>query len=227
MRILALVLILSLFLVGCAVEDSDEVIGEVLDDDASSEDVITDVSDVEVVEDVGEGSVDVSLSAEISEVLAHGSRLKSYAYNYRGPDSGTVYAISVKGDKIKIELPEMNVEERGKFYNLIYLDTAEATAEAYCKGHSSCEGAVGKIKDLNYLSVYLDSPFDWLAQITEAEKIGEKQVEGRDTITLETNVGTMTVESYYGFLYRIDNEDKAWIFSDASFNSVKDSEVTP
>lgn len=177
---------------------------------------------------IEEPEEEIKIPNDIKEILEKGkTKLKSYSYNYKSPESDVSYKIYIKGNKIKIIPPEIVNVEEGKFYNTIYLDIEEKTAEAYCIGYSSCEGKVGKIKDLNYEDAYIETPLDWLEKVTEAEKIDERQVEGRNSIYLETNIGKITVESYYGFLYKIEDGKKVWEFSDAAFNSVKDSDVTP
>jgi len=169
----------------------------------------------------------IKIPNDIKEILEKGkTKLNSYSYNYKSPESDESYKIYIKGNKIKIISPEIVNVEEGKFYNTIYLDTEKKTAEAYCVGYSTCGVNLGKIKDLNYEDTYIEAPLDWLAKVTEAEKIDERQVESRDAIYLETNIGKITVESYYGFLYMIEDDSSKWEFSDAAFNSVKDSDVT-
>lgn len=164
----------------------------------------------------------------IKEILEKGkTKLKSYSYNYKSPESNEPSKIYVKGNKIKIVLPNMNVKEQGKFYNTIYLDTEKKTAEAYCVGYSSCGSLLGKAKDLDYEETYIETPLEWLAKVTEANILDERQVEGRDAFYLETNIGKITLETYYGFLYKIEDGKKVWEFTDAAFNSVADSDVTP
>lgn len=165
---------------------------------------------------------------DIREILEKGKTgLSSYSYNYKSPESDVKSQIYVKGNKIKIILPEKNTKEQGKVYNTIYLDTEKKTAQAYCIGYSSCEGKVGKVKDLNYEEAYIETPLGWLAKVTEAKQIDERTVEGRKSIYLETNIGKITVESYYGFLYNIEQGKNKWEFTDAAFNSVADSDVNP
>ena len=169
----------------------------------------------------------IKIPNDIKEVLEKGkTKLTSYSYNYKSPESDLEYELYVKGNNIKITLPEMNIEEQGKFYNTIYLDAEKKTAQAYCIGYSSCEGKVGKVKDLEYEDEYIETPLDWLEKVTEAEQIDERTIEGRKAIYLETNIGKITVESYYGFLYKIEDGEKKWEFNDAALNAVKDSDVT-
>ena len=170
----------------------------------------------------------VKIPNDIKEILEKGkTKLKSYSYNYKKPESDLTYSFSVKGNNIKITLPETNTEDKDKRYNTIYLDTQKKTAQAYCTGYSDCEGKAGKVKDINYQESYIETPLDWVKKVTRANVIDERQVEGRKSVYLETNIGKITVESYYGFLYKIEEGNKVWEFTDTAFNGVKDSEVIP
>jgi len=164
---------------------------------------------------------------DVKEILEKGKKLKSYFYNYKSPESDLAYGIYVKANKIRIDPPEIVNIGGGRFYNKIYLDTEQKTAEAYCKGYSDCGNNLGKITDLTYEDAYIETPIDWLEKVTEAELLDERQVEGRDAIYIKTNIGNTIVESYYGFLYNLEDNNKKWEFTDVSFNSVTDADVNP
>ncbi len=169
-----------------------------------------------------------SIPSDIKELLEKGkTQLKSYSYNYKKPGSDEATKIYVKGNKLKIEPPEIVNVGEGKFYNIIYLDTEAKTAEAYCLGYSRCTINLGKIKDLDYEGTYIETPLDWLEKVTQATKIDERTVEGRKSLYLETNIGKITIASYNGFLYKIEQDKNKWEFSDAAFDSVQDSDVNP
>ncbi|MBW2974561.1 hypothetical protein KY366_02485 [Candidatus Woesearchaeota archaeon] len=170
----------------------------------------------------------IKIPNDIREMLERAeNKLKSYSYNYKGPASEIAYQVYVNGDNMKIVLPKANTEEKDKRYNTVYLDMAEKTAQAYCIGYSACEGKTGKIKDLDYGDTYIETPKDWLDKIERTEKIDERRVEGRDAVYLETNAGRMVIESYYGFLYKVEDGSKVWEFTDAKFNSVGKEDVMP
>ena len=218
-----------ILLVGCAapseqVQETLDVSGEEPIEQLTEEPAET-APEIEESEESGEI---IKIPNDIKDILEKGkTKLKSYSYNYKKPGSDIPYKIYVKGNQIKIIPPEKVVVEEKKFYNSLYLDTEKKTAEAYCVGYSACEGKVGKIKDLDYEEAYIETPLDWLAKVTEAVVIDERRVEERDAVYLETNIGKITVESYYGFLYGIEDGSKRWEFTDASFNSVSDSDITP
>jgi len=169
----------------------------------------------------------IKIPNDIKEILEKGTKLSSYSYNYKGSDSDLEYEIYVKGNKIKIVPPEIINADGGKFYNTIYLDTEEKTAEAYCTSYSNCGVNLGKIKDLNYETEYIETPLDWIKKVTEAQPIDDRQVEGRKAVYIQTNIGKLTIESFYGFLYKIEDNKNKWEFTDAAFNSVSDADVMP
>jgi len=170
----------------------------------------------------------IKIPNDIKEILEKGkTKLNSYSYNYKGPDSDLEYEIYVKGNKMKIVPPEITNVGEGKFYNTIYLDTEKETAEAYCMSYSNCGINIGKIKDIDYEGAYIETPLEWIEKITEAQPIDERQVEGRKAVYIQTNIGKLTVESFYGFLYKIENNKKKWEFTDAALNSLSDDDVTP
>lgn len=170
----------------------------------------------------------IQIPDDIKEILGKGkTKLSSYSYNYQSPESEQTLEIYIKGNKIKIIPPEVVNLEPGKFYNAIYMDTEAKTAEAYCLGYSNCGKNLGKIANLKYEDTYIETPLDWLAKVTEASIIDKRQVEGRDSFYLETNIGKITLETYYGFLYKIEDGKKGWEFTDAAFNSLADSDVIP
>ena len=218
-------IILVVLLVGCATKEQGKTEEQITE---KPEETIPQQQETQPSAEVQEPEEIKTIPDDIKEVLELGkTKLKSYSYNYKSPGITEAYKLYVKGNKIKIVPPEIVNVEEGKFYNTIYIDTEKKTAEAYCIGYSDCTINLGKIKDLNYAESYIKTSLDWLEEVTEAQKIDERQVEGRNALYLDTNIGKITVESLYGFLYRIEDGDKIWEFSDAAFNSVSDSDVTP
>lgn len=144
------------------------------------------------------------------------TKIKSYSYRYKAP-SGKQYDIYVKGNKIKIDYISDDYSN--------YIDTEKQTAEKYCILHSRCGREWGKIADLDYYDAYTETPIDWLDEITESKKIDEGFYYGKQAWKLDTNIGEVTIDEKFGFIYSIKQEDKEYLFTDASFNAVKDSDV--
>jgi hypothetical protein len=167
------------------------------------------------------------ISEDIQKIIEKGQTLDDYSFQYKSPESDEAYEVYVKSNKMKIIPPKIVNVEEGKFYNTIYLDTEAKTAEAYCLGYSRCSKNLGKVKDLDYAEASIRTPIEWLSLINQAEIIDERQMEGRSALYLQTDIGKITLEEHYGFIYRIEDGDKMWEFTDAAFNSVKDEDVTP
>ncbi|MBU0628573.1 MAG: hypothetical protein KKC75_05255 [Nanoarchaeota archaeon] len=168
------------------------------------------------------------IPADIKSVIEKGKIfLKSYSYEYKSPSVKEAHKIYVNGNKIKIIPSKMIILDKDNFYNTIYIDSEMKTAEAYCLGYSACGKNLGKVKDLDFKTTYIETPIGWLNKITSAEKIDERQVEGRASLYIQTNIGKVTLESHYGFIYMVEEGKNKFEFSDAAFNSVQDSDVVP
>jgi len=159
----------------------------------------------------------LSEEEEIQKILGLAeTKIKSYSYKYKSP-LGRQYIISVKENKMKIDSLSSD--------NDIYIDTEEQIAEEWCTSSSRCGREWGKIADLDYYDAYIDTPIDWLPKITDSNKIDEGTYYGKQSWKLNTNIGEVIIDSNFGFIYSIKTEDKDYLFTDASFNTVKDDDV--
>jgi hypothetical protein len=183
------------------------------------EDVCEDGECKELIEWIRPEREEVILSEEeqIQQIFGYAkTKINSYSYRYKDP-TGLQYNIYVKGNRMKIDyLPTDND---------IYLNTENKTAEEWCIVYSRCGRETGKITDLKYDDVYIETPVDWLTKIKEVEKIDEGVYYGKQSWKMDTNIGEIIIDSNFGFIYSIKQEYKAYLFSDASFNTVKDSDV--
>ena len=143
-------------------------------------------------------------------------KIRSYQYRHKDP-SGKQYDIFVKGNKMKIDYISKD--------NVIYLDTDKQTAEEYCIVHSRCGREWGKIADLDYHNTYILTPLDWLERITQSTKITDGFYYGKDGLKLDTDIGEITVDKSFGFIYSLKQDGKEYLFLDAVFNNVDDSDV--
>lgn len=154
---------------------------------------------------------------QIQQIFGYAkTKIKSYYYKYKSP-TGKQYIIYVKENKIRIG----SLSEDNK----IYLDTDTKTAEEWCISYTKCGRQTGKIADLDYYDAYIETPIDWLPKITEAKKIDEGFYYGKQAWKLETNIGKVTIDSKFGFIYSIEQEDKIYLFTEVALNTVKDSDV--
>lgn len=161
--------------------------------------------------------LELSEEEQIKKIFGYTkTKINSYSYKYKGP-SGIQYDIYVKENKIRIGSLSDD--------NKIYIDTEKKTAEEWCISHTKCGRQTGKIADLDYYDAYIETPIDWLPKITESKKIDEGFHYGKQSWVLDTNIGEVIIDSNFGFVYSIKQEDKTYLFSDAKFNVVTDSDV--
>jgi len=162
--------------------------------------------------------LELSEDKQIQQILdSAGIRIDSYSCKYKDP-SGRQYMVYAKGNKIRIG--DLSSD------NKIYIDTDKKTAEEYCTSYTKCGREWGKIADLDYYDAYIETPLDWLKKITESEKIDEGSYYGKQSWKLNTNIGEVVIDEHFGFIYNIKQEDKEYLFTEASFNTVTDSDVT-
>lgn len=155
---------------------------------------------------------------QIQQILGYAkTKISSYSYQYKDP-LHSQYIIYVKGNKMRIDYVSSNYK--------IYIDTEKKTAEKWCISHPDCGKQTGKMADLDYNAAYIETPIDWLPKITEAKKIDEGVYYGKNSWSLDTNIGAVTIDSNFGFIYYIQQKDKEYSFTEAAFNTVTDSEVT-
>ena len=113
-------------------------------------------------------------------------------------------------------------------YDTIFLDLDSKKTEAYCMDIHECDKYSRKnVTILEFGESYFETPLDWIEKITEAEKIDETTFQDRDAIRINTNIGIVSMEKYYAWIYRIEQEGKIWEFDEFVFNSVSDEDITP
>ena len=160
------------------------------------------------------------LPEEVRKIIEKSSKVRSYSYLYHEPKTNIQYRMWVKGTKIRIEsLSDVST---------IYLDTEKKTAERYCISRSRCGRQTGKMEDLQYGNVYLETPFEWALKFEEAELKSESDYQGKESVLLYTEVGEIIMDQNFGFVYMVTmDEDNIHRFRDASFNTVDDDDVVP
>lgn len=168
------------------------------------------------------------VSADVKEVLDKPkTRVKSIYYKYKGPKTGdNFYDFYVKGTKIKY-MPALETKtlDRADSYDTIFIDTTAKTAQSYCVA-AYC-AYKGKKADLNYDDAYISTVFDWVSGLTQAAKVGEEVIDDRSTWKIDTNKGTLWVDSFYGIPLKVESSGKIYRFQQIAVNSVQDTDVMP
>ncbi|MBI2655372.1 hypothetical protein HYX06_03030 [Candidatus Woesearchaeota archaeon] len=154
------------------------------------------------------------------------TRISNVYYRYRGPETGSnFHEFYIKGPKIKIN-PYLEIKTLDKpgSYDSIFIDKAARTAASYCEAVYCA--SKGKKEDLNYGQAYILTIFDW-AEVERAAKVGEEVIDSRSTWKIETNLGTLWVDTFYGIPLKAESNGKTYRFEQIAVNSVQDSDVVP
>ncbi|MBI2650661.1 hypothetical protein HYX04_05110 [Candidatus Woesearchaeota archaeon] len=167
------------------------------------------------------------IAADVKDLLSkHKTKITSVYYKYRGPETDiNFYEFYVKGEKIKYK-PSLEIKslDMPGSYDAIFIDKLAKTAQSYCTA-AYC-AYKGKKADLVYDDAYIDTVFDWLA-VTSAKKVGEEVIESRTTWKIETNKGTLWVDTFYGVPLKAESKGNVYRFEQLAVNSVTDADVTP
>lgn len=168
-----------------------------------------------------------NIPAEIKELFEKSkTRVSNVYYHYRGPETGSnFHDFYIKGSKIKIK-PHLEIKtlDKPESYDSIFIDKAIRTAASYCEAVYCAYK--GKKEDLNYGQAYILTIFDWI-EVEQATKVGEEVIDSRSTWKIETNLGFIWVDTFYGIPLKAEANGKIYRFEQISVNSVQDSDVVP
>jgi hypothetical protein len=132
-----------------------------------------------------------------------------------------------------VKLREMDNVKGDIYVDNIYLDLSAKKAVGYCERNVyRCADPNSPI-DVSFAKYYRKTPFEWINEVTYAEKTSEEQMQQRNTWEIEYTEDdervTMWVDEYYGLPVKIrvvkDGSASEYIFEDISFNSVDDSDL--
>jgi len=169
------------------------------------------------------------ISSEVKDLLSIADKqVESLSYKYKGPDTKDLFfEVYVKGDKVKYTIDptfkDLHLDDDA--YDTIYINNEFKTALAYCDGRT-CR-VKGKKEVLDYSEYYLLTPFDWLSNIENAEKIGEKSIDRRNTWKISTIKFTVWIDTFFGVPMQVEFAGNTYQFKMMNFNKVKDDDVSP
>ena len=167
------------------------------------------------------------ISPEVQDLLSkHKTKISSVFYKYKGPETGEfLYDFYLKDKKMKYSpIGNQKFFDERDSYNYIFIDSESKTARSYCL--DVCR-YLGKKGDLNYDDASIPTLLDWIEGITVAEKVGEEVIDDRSTWKLDTNKGTIWVDTFYGIPLKVESGGKTYRFQQVAVNSVQDSDVVP
>jgi len=168
------------------------------------------------------------ISDEVKDLLAKSkTRVNGIYYKYRGPQTGNnFFEFYVKGTKIMYKpARELKSLDRPDSYDSIFIDKTAKTAQSYCIDRMCVYK--GKKADLNYADSYINTILDWTSVITTATKVGEEVIDDRSVWKVETNVGILWLDTFYGIPLKMELGGQTYRFQQIAPNSVQDSDVTP
>jgi len=169
-----------------------------------------------------------AISDEVKQLLEKSkTRINNIYYKYKGPETGdNYYDFYIKGVKIKY-LPARKLQalDQQDSYNSIYIDATAKTAQSYCDDRACIYK--GKKSDLNYNNAYILTILDWSNGVTQADKVGEEVIDDRTTWKVQTNEGTLWLDTFYGIPLKIISDGKTYRFQQLNVNGVQDSDVNP
>ena len=168
-----------------------------------------------------------NIPAEIKELLEKSkTRVSNVYYHYQGPETGSnFHEFYIKGSKIKIKpYLETKTLDKPSSYDSIFIDKTARTAASYCEAVYCAYK--GKKEDLNYGQAYIITIFDW-AEVERAAKVGEEVIDSRSTWKIETNLGILWIDTFYGIPLKVESNGKTYRFEQIAVNSVQDSDVVP
>lgn len=179
-----------------------------------------------VVEDVEEEKEGLpqGVPAEVQSLLAKGSA-KSLSYSYRGPETELKdLKFFVKGNNVRY-IPDLAQKslDREDTVTAIYINKKDKTIASYCDDRQCL--FPGKKEDLAYEDANIFTPYDWRLGITSAQQVGQEKIDRRATLKIETNRGTLWLDTFYGVPLRVEADGELYEFKEMSFNDVKDEDV--
>ena len=167
------------------------------------------------------------ISPEIKDLLDKAtSKVKNMHYLYKGSQTGdNFYEFFVIDNKIKYK-PALAIRtlDRNNSFDSIFIDKVAKTAEAYCEARNCI--FKGKKADLDYNDYYIPTIFDWMT-FKSARKLSDEVIDDRSTWKIETDQGTIWIDTFYGIPLKAESGGITFRFQQIAVNSIQESDVTP
>jgi|TARA_B100002003_G_C14044975_1_gene503353 hypothetical protein len=226
--------LIIIFVIGCVPVDTQQepeeptVVVKVPDKEPS---VVGPVPEEETVGEPEKEAVEAKETTdEVKELLSRSEqKVESVFYRYKGPETADFfYDFYVKDDRIRyiMEPTLRTIDVDAAAYESVFLKKDTRFAGGYCYA-KKCTVS-GKKATLKYSDAYIMTPFDWLEQMGNAEKLGEELLGKRQTSRLQTeNAGIVWVDNFFGVPQQVEFEGNLYQYTQMDFNNVKNSDVVP
>jgi hypothetical protein len=240
-KFIALTFVLAIglmFLAGCAAPQYQEaapVPKETVKKTTTKPTTTKTVTQPTVTEPKEEPAPVQTMNKKVAELLQkHVGRVTSSKYMYQDQtNKPEEWETWVKGNKMRVKLREMDNVKGEVYVDNIYLDLSTRKAVGYCEKKVYRCADPNTPVDVKFSKYYRKTPFEWIAEVTYAEKEGEEQMQMRNmwklTYTDDGKGVAMWVDDYYGLPSKVRVVDGSavneYVFEDISFNSVDDSDL--
>jgi len=171
-------------------------------------------------------SLPVGIPGEIQDIFDKNTQIKSVYYDYREGKDLTLptYKTYLKGNKMRIDLPVQTSKLYTNEMDMVILNLADKTAEAYCVSTRYCK-ETGDKGEVSFNKYYQETPLAWLAKVSSAKKINSENIDGRKVLRVLVNDdNTYLVDEYYGIPLRVLTAEKEIYFDNIIFNTIIDND---
>ena len=170
------------------------------------------------------------------------TKTTSYSYMFKGPESSAYWKVYVKGDLMKVQLPEDDDRIVDLGYDTVYTDLQANTAMAYCEREQySCDlFPKGEAKEVSADDYLFKTPFEWIDEITQGELAGSETVDKREAYRLEYTVDgllyTVLIDKFSGMVVYVKigqdtssmtDDLEIYEYKDLGWNTVEDATMEP
>ena len=165
---------------------------------------------------------------EIQDVLDKKNNAKSLIYDYQEDllrIKAEIYHTALKGNTMKLEIPPGSDILNTMELDTVIFDIPSGKGTGYCASEKYCI-TTGEMGPVDFTDYYQQTPFDWLSQITEAEKIVEENLQNRKVWKVLVNGEDFYwIDTYYGIPLRVENQGTVYEYDNMLFNKVSDEDL--
>ena len=142
-----------------------------------------------------------------------------------------LYTVYLKGDNMKLALPDYVHIGNREYYDTVYLNKAANEALAYCESREKyfCPDNNKQYK-VKYNEYIHKSPFVWLSEVQNPTYVGVEVINFRETTKLSylknNKDAFIWIDNFYGLPIKVlEPSGKSWFFNYININNLKDTEV--
>ncbi|MBW2987480.1 hypothetical protein KY336_02920 [Candidatus Woesearchaeota archaeon] len=135
------------------------------------------------------------MDPEIKDLIAKADTDQLHYYMRETPYFRQQYEVFVKGDKMKIILPEATKFIRGEYFDTVYLDLSTKDAVAYCEDPKRCDDSEEEFA-VEYDEYYRLTPMDWAMSLNCADEISTENMFDRDVMLVEYTLNGKTANMW-------------------------------